>query len=110
MEAAGWSCGTTGGPLRTVRRTGPDVSTSPDTVVVYQVMIAVDGSAQLTRQVGILGATETVAHHVIAMQAKTLHDPFLQIDLTFRHPGGGLIIRPSSAYLERTYSLIATQP
>jgi type II secretory pathway pseudopilin PulG len=87
-----------------------DPATSTDSVVVYEVTVAADGSATLTRRVGYFGVSSVAAHHVVALRARSLNDPFVQIDLTLRHPLPDLVRKPSPMPLERTYTLIATQP
>lgn len=83
--------------------------TSPDVVVTY----APPDSGQpgpLVRTVSTSVDMRIIAYHVRTIQFQPLNTPFVQIDLILSHPISNLVRSPAPGPLERTFTLIATQP
>ncbi len=86
-----------------------DASPGPDVIVTYA--LSNPGTpGPLVRQVSTSGDSQIVAYHILTLQVRTLPKPYIQIDLTLRHPLLNLIQKPTPGPLERTFTLIATQP
>lgn len=87
-----------------------DWDPSGSDVIVAYALLNPGAPGPLLRRVGAAGEPAVVAHSVLAIRARTLVAPFVQIDLTLRHPLPNLVRRPTPSPLERTYTLIATLP